>query len=184
VPVCNKCKKSSNCLTIDPCDHCGAKDWDHTTVLTFSGKPKGESSPKTYGRKLGDELFGGHAKRAVQTSQASQSSQTSDNYGCLIALVVFAAIAYGAYYLFFGPDSEQLASKYGIPVERVSAPPKPHGCAFTDAPLGDKHCHFDKHVYVSDRNGQVIEIDGTPHACPAACGSAYSVEQIFTRVEE
>jgi len=165
VPVCNKCKKHSNCLTIDPCDHCGAKDWDEATVLTFSGKPKGESSAKTY----------------VQTSRTSQGS---DRAGCLLALVVLAAIGFGIYYVFFMSDSEQLSSKYNVPVERVTAPPKPHGCAFSDAPLGDKHCHYDKHVYVYDITGQVIQIDGKPQSCPAGCGPAYSVGQVFVRVED
>ncbi len=62
MPICNKCKMHSNCLTIDQCEHCGAKDWDESTVLTFSGKPKGQSSTKTYGEKLGDELFGSPLK--------------------------------------------------------------------------------------------------------------------------
>jgi hypothetical protein len=33
MPVCNKCKKYSNCLTVDFCEHCGAKDWQQDTVL-------------------------------------------------------------------------------------------------------------------------------------------------------
>jgi hypothetical protein len=33
MPVCNKCKKFSNCLTVDFCEHCGAKDWQENTVL-------------------------------------------------------------------------------------------------------------------------------------------------------
>ena len=66
----------------------------------------------------------------------------------------------------------------------MSAPPKPHGCGFNDAPLGDKHCHYDKHVYVYDKTGQVIEINGKPQTCPSGCGPAYSVEQIFEKVED
>ena len=27
MPICNKCQKFSNCLTVDFCEHCGAKDW-------------------------------------------------------------------------------------------------------------------------------------------------------------
>jgi hypothetical protein len=41
MPVCNKCKKFSNCLTVDFCEHCGAKDWQQKTVLkptTFKSK--------------------------------------------------------------------------------------------------------------------------------------------------
>jgi hypothetical protein len=32
MPVCKKCKKYSNCLTVDFCEHCGAKDWDTRLV--------------------------------------------------------------------------------------------------------------------------------------------------------
>jgi hypothetical protein len=154
MPVCNKCKKHSNCLTVDPCEHCGAKDWDQTTVLPS------------------------------RVSRTSQTSQTADSFGYLLALVVLAAIGFAVYYVFFMTDSEHLSSKYNVPVERVTVPPKPHGCAYDDAPLGDKHCHYDKHVYVYDRNGQVIEIDGNAQACPTGCGPAYSVGQVFVKVED
>jgi hypothetical protein len=97
---------------------------------------------------------------------------------------VIAAFGFGIYYFFFVPDNQQLANKFSIPVERVNAPPKPHGCAYNDAPLGDKHCHYDKYVYVYDKTGQVIEINGNPQTCPAGCGPAYSVVQVFVRVDE
>ena len=32
--------------------------------------------------------------------------------------------------------------------------PKPHGCAYNDAPLGDKHCHFEKVVDVDHECAQ------------------------------
>jgi hypothetical protein len=196
MPVCNKCKKHSNCLTIDPCDHCGARDWDQTTVLASSGKPKRELSNKTYGQMTHDEILEEHARRYAQDSQVSQRARTvqasnaalnskiSDILGGLSVLVILAAIGFGIYYFFFMPDSEQLSGKYNIPVERVNAPPKPHGCAFNDAPLGDKHCHYDKHVYVYDRTGQVIEMDGNPQTCPTGCGPGYSVQQVFVKVED
>jgi len=196
MPICNKCKKQSNCLTIDPCDHCGAKDWDDATVLTSSGKPRGDLSSKNYGQMTHDEILGEHARRYAQDSQASQRSQSvrasnaalnskiSDILGGLSILVVLALMAFGIYYFFFMPDSERLSGKYNVPVERVAAPREPHGCAFTDAPLGDKHCHFDKHVYVRDPSGQVSEIDGKGQTCPAGCGPVYSVEQVFVRVDE
>jgi hypothetical protein len=149
MPVCNRCKKHSNCLTIDPCEHCGAKDWDKSTVLA------------------------GTSRKVDQTQGC----------GVVVAIAVIAAIGFGIY-LFFVPDNQQLANKYSVPVERVSAPPKPHGCAFSDAPLGDKHCHFEKHVYVFDRNNQVIEIDGKARTCPAGCGPADRVQQDFQRVDE
>ena len=154
MPVCNKCKKQSNCLTIDPCDHCGAKDWDQTTVLPS------------------------------RTFQARRTAKVAENFGCLLTLVVLGVIGFGIYYVFFMSDIQKLSSKYNVPAERVIAPPKPHGCAFTDAPLGDKHCHYDKHVYVYDKNAQAIEIDGKPQTCSAGCGPAHDVVQAFDKVEE
>jgi hypothetical protein len=152
MPVCNKCKKSSNCLTIDPCDHCGAKDWDEATV-----------SSKTYDQSL---------------------SQIAIRFGCVLAIFVLLAIGFRIWAVLSRSDSDKLSSEYNVPVERVSAPPKPHGCAFSDAPLGDKHCHFEKYVYVYDRNGQIIESDGDAQTCPTGCGSAYSVGQVFVKVED
>lgn len=182
MPVCNKCKKHSNCLTIDPCDHCGAKDWDEPTVL--SGKPK------TYGQKLSEELFGSPLKdyARIPPRRASLFSEIFDGLGSLLGwlsgLVLVALAAGGIYYFYFLPDKDYLSNKYNIPVERINAASKPHGCAYNDAPLGDKNCHYDKHVYVYDKNLQVIEIDGTPQTCPTGCGPAYSVEQVFVKVEE
>jgi hypothetical protein len=27
MPICNECKRFSDCQTVDCCEHCGAKDW-------------------------------------------------------------------------------------------------------------------------------------------------------------
>jgi hypothetical protein len=180
MPVCNKCKKHSNCLTIDPCDHCGAKDWDETTVLASSGKPE------TYDQKLGDELFGSPLRdyARIPPRRDSLPSEISGTLGWLSGLVLVAAIGFGVYYFFFMPDKDYLSSKYNVPTERIDAPPKPHGCDFDDAPLGNKHCHYDKHVYVYDQKGQNIETDGNPQTCPTLCGPAYTVVQTFVKVED
>jgi hypothetical protein len=162
MPVCNRCKKHSNCLTIDPCEHCGEKDWDEATVLRFSG------------------ILGEHGSRYAQDSGTSKIRK---GCGCVLGVGVFLAILAGLH-SFFISDNEQLANKYSVSVERVSAPPKPHGCAYNDAPLGDKHCHYDRQVYVYDKKGQVIEINGKPQTCPSGCGPAYSVEQVFVKVED
>ncbi len=45
MPRCLACRKFSNCLTIDPCDHCGAKNWDENTVLRAVLQP--EPLPKS-----------------------------------------------------------------------------------------------------------------------------------------
>ena len=46
------------------------------------------------------------------------------------------------------PGRYRLALKYGLTVDQVFIDAKPAGCDFTDAPLGDKHCHFEQNVYL------------------------------------
>ena len=46
------------------------------------------------------------------------------------------------------PGRYRLALKYGLTVDQVFIDPKPAACDFTDAPLGDKHCHFEQDVYL------------------------------------
>jgi hypothetical protein len=152
------------------------------TIQPFWGDP-----PRCYvcGWVLGTELTPTSQDYArIPPPRASRSSDISGGLGCLAGLVIVAAIGFGVYYFLFMPDKDYLASKYNVPVDRVAAPPKPHGCDFDDAPLGNKHCHYEKHVYVFDRNNQVIEIDGNARTCPTGCGPAYRVEQDFQRADE
>lgn len=44
------------------------------------------------------------------------------------------------------PEKERLASKYRVSQDHVVIEPKPHGCDFEDAPLGSKHCHYERVV--------------------------------------
>jgi hypothetical protein len=53
------------------------------------------------------------------------------------------------------PEKQKLADEYNVSQDAVFIEPKPHGCAFDDAPLGSKHCHYEK----------VID---TEKACPRA----------------
>lgn len=115
---------------------------------------------------------------------AEQKSDPGETIGCLLVLAFVGVIIWGVCYFFFTPDNEQLANKYNVSVERVAAPAKPHGCAFSDAPLGDKHCHYDKHVYVYDKWGDLIELDGKRQSCSGGCGAAWSVEQRYEKVDE
>jgi hypothetical protein len=109
---------------------------------------------------------------------------TGETIGCLLVLALVGAIIWGVYHLLFVPDSEKLANKYAVPVQRVTAPAEPHGCAFSDAPIGNKHCHYDKHVYVYDKWGELIEKDRKEQSCSGGCGHAWSVEQRYEKVEE
>ena len=46
------------------------------------------------------------------------------------------------------PGKYQLALKYNLTEDQVFMDPKPKGCDFTDAPLGDKHGHFEQSLNV------------------------------------
>jgi hypothetical protein len=46
------------------------------------------------------------------------------------------------------PEKDRLAQQYQIPEDKVIVDSKPHGCDFDDAPLGNKHCHYEKQVDV------------------------------------
>lgn len=62
--------------------------------------------------------------------------------GSIVMLIlVVQFIAY-----LFRSEKEKLAEKYNISVDRVIIEMKPHGCDFDDAPLGNKHCHYEKDV--------------------------------------
>jgi hypothetical protein len=99
--------------------------------------------------------------------------------GVFFLIIVGIAV----YYMFFAPDRDKLADKYQIPADRIYIQPKPHGCAYNDAPLGDKHCHYEKHVTVYSKDGLVIEKDGSRvTACPSC--AVWSVEQTWEKIEE
>lgn len=42
------------------------------------------------------------------------------------------------------PEKERLADKYRVSQDVVVIEPKPHDCGFDDAPLSNKHCHFER----------------------------------------
>jgi hypothetical protein len=46
------------------------------------------------------------------------------------------------------PGKYQLALKYHLTEDQVFMDAKPQGCDFTDAPVGDKHCHFEQSLNV------------------------------------
>ena len=61
--------------------------------------------------------------------------------------VVLAVIVY-VLFLLFASDQTKLSNEYKVPEDHIFMQPKPHGCDFDDAPLGNKHCHFEKKVDV------------------------------------
>ena len=72
-------------------------------------------------------------------------------WGIVIVTAVFVVVQFlmpGKHPDILTPGKYQLALKYGLTVDQVFIDPKPTGCDFTDAQLGDKHCHFEQNVYL------------------------------------
>jgi len=107
------------------------------------------------------------------TQKPGNQKKSSEGVGCTLILIVLGIMGVAAYDELFKPDSEKLATQYKMPKERVYAQAKPHGCAYNDAPLGDKHCRYEKHIIVYAKNGLVIEKDGSHLTeCPSCAVTA------------
>ena len=60
---------------------------------------------------------------------------------------------------FLTPESQHLAKKYHVSQAAVFIAPQPLGCDFDDAPVGNKHCHFDRKEGVArDDQGNVTAV--------------------------
>ena len=71
--------------------------------------------------------------------------------GILLVIVVYLLaqfLAPGKHPDILTPGKYQLALKYHLTEDQVFMDPKPQGCDFTDAPVGDKHCHFEQSLNV------------------------------------
>jgi hypothetical protein len=62
----------------------------------------------------------------------------------VLGFLVF--VVYGWIVSAFQTEQEKLAAQYHIAKKNVVVEPKPHGCEFDDAPLGNKHCHYHESV--------------------------------------
>ena len=162
MPRCLSCGEFSNCLTIDPCEHCGVKNWDESTVLKPDWlPPKPAWVPPKFNRSP-----------ASWTSKATDGITKATNF-LLKAAGVLAGSAVVVYvlYLILASDQTKLSYEYDVPEDHVIAQPKPHGCDFDDAPLGNKHCHYEKHVDVE-------------RVCPQPDCRVTSVYVSWTKVDE
>ena len=61
-----------------------------------------------------------------------------------LLLGAYCAPKIGGY--FFGATSSWYETVYSLSADHVFVEPTPHGCAYDDAPLGSKHCAFERHV--------------------------------------
>jgi hypothetical protein len=134
-----------------PCDNC-------KTIRTFSGEPpsclvcgwtytNSASLPKT------DVPAAGPPEREPVWTGEQKVVRGFLLRIALLGVVVVAATFLAVQFITPGKHSDtpgryRLALKYHLTVDDVLIDPKPAGCDFTDAPLGDKHCHFEENVYL------------------------------------
>jgi hypothetical protein len=153
MPVCNRCKKYSDCLTIDQCDHCGARDWDESTVV--------RGSPEAARQKMKAPLLTAtqNTVRAASQNVATNAKDGVQGLGCLLILGAIAA----AIWFVLLPDGwtapYTYAAKYHVDSSKVQFTAKPKDCDFIHAPIGDKGCHCKKIVMVYNENGAVVDGD-------------------------
>jgi hypothetical protein len=149
---CGKCK-TIRPFSGDPpkCDVCG---W---VLGTETPHPKNPSEP------LESESFKGKTADGVAKAVRFLIKITAFWLG-------FAGLVY-VLYLIFASDQTKLSNEYNAPEDHVFVQPKPHGCDFDDAPLGSKHCHYEKHVEVE-------------RACPGPGCRVTSVYVSWSKVNE
>ena|SRR5215469_5824760 len=71
-----------------------------------------------------------------------------------LILLGFALLSY-----WLTPEQQRIVNEYHISKDKVFIEPKPHGCDFNDAPLGNKHCHYEKKQEVAkDEQGHVTSV--------------------------
>jgi hypothetical protein len=105
--------------------------------------------------------------------------------GRILPLFSLLCVGYAVYYFFFAPENGRLHDKYSVvATERIYVQPKPHGCAFDDAPLGDKHCHYRKHTVVYSEDRQIVERDGSRAGTAYPSCAPWSVEVTWEKIEE
>jgi hypothetical protein len=122
---CGKCRAIRPFSGEPPkCDVCG---WVYGDPAKFMDKPfrqnlgKPRQSWEELGRTIG-QLF---------------------VWGAVILIGLIVAVYW------FTPEADQLAEQYHVPKDKIVIEPKPYGCDFNDAPLGNKHCHYEKAVDVT-----------------------------------
>jgi hypothetical protein len=79
------------------------------------------------------------------TDSNYQSKNTGLVGGLIFLLFELGLLAFFWYWLY---PASWYASWYDTDADHVIVRPKPRDCDFSKAPLGDKECHYEKHVEI------------------------------------
>ena len=152
MPVCNKCNKFSNVLTVDVCVHCGAKDWAeslHDKTLREHSERYAKMTPAQ------------RARSSQSLAAQGNKSGIAETLGGLIILGVLGLIVWSIL-----PDSWtdkiKCSMEYSVDLAQVRRNIKPTDCDFMHAPLGDKSCHYKKTVSAYNAAGDAVAGDDAP----------------------
>jgi hypothetical protein len=76
-------------------------------------------------------------------------------WAIVVSAVVYLPFHFGVRSLFVTPEKHGeppsqygIALKYNVTMEQVIMDPKPPDCDFSEAPIGDKHCHYEQSLNV------------------------------------
>ena len=142
--------------------------------------------------------FAASRRRKAATAAPTKSAKekaASFGYGLLFWLalgLLYAAGGYAAEWMF--PESE-LATKwrYSLDTDLEDAVyvfhKHPHDCEFLSAPIGSKHCHYDKEVtFIRVRNsqsgGRAVSYDDCKTWSPAEAGVRTTALVSWSKVHE
>lgn len=80
--------------------------------------------------------------------------------GIVIVFVATAIVVVPKIIIRLVPESRLgYAFEYFVAPAKVDVEPKPHDCGFTNAPVGNKSCHFEKEVnVVKDERGEITGV--------------------------
>jgi hypothetical protein len=87
----------------------------------------------------------------------------------IVIIVGLGLVVLSFLYDWFAPLTFKIKVKYGVSDSAITIEPKPHGCEFADAPLGNKHCHYEP----------IVVPEKTCDTCPVV-----SVHVAWLKVEE
>lgn len=123
-------------------------------IRPFSGGPPNWKC-EVCGWELGTSSrgrSGGAPVAGMDSKKSSNMDLIADGLAGFLKIIFlgigFVVAVYYVNYYFLQSDSDRLANEYSVPADKVVVDKKPHGCDYNDAPLGEKHCHFEKVVEV------------------------------------
>lgn len=139
-------------------------------------------------------MFASRRRTRAATPRTTWREKTANFGRGLVAWLVlgllYAAGGYAAEWMF--PESEWATKwRYSLDSELKNATyvteKHPHDCEFLSAPMGDKHCHYDKVVNIvrvrNGPSGREISYDGSVWS-PAEPGARTTVYVSWSKVEE